>query len=54
VTFISAALTGLLLFGQFLLVLGFMSMVICTMIIIVVARDIWNTIKVNKERRGVH
>lgn len=50
----ASVLAGVLLFGQFLLLLGLAGMVICTAIIFLIARDIWTTICIKKEKRGLH
>lgn len=52
--FVGATLTGAVLFGQLLLLLVIITGAFCTFLVCFIANDIWKTIRIKKERRGVH
>jgi isoprenylcysteine carboxyl methyltransferase (ICMT) family protein YpbQ len=49
-----SVLLGVLLFGKLLVVLGLIASAICTIIVLFVVEDIIKTIRIKKERRGLH
>jgi len=50
--FLGSVLTGVLIFGQLLLVLGLMVSVMCAFIVAIVISDICNMLRIKRQRRA--